>query len=412
MKLLLLVVSIIFSFSLQAQSWLDVFNRYRVAGASDLRIPQNITRFDLRPYVTLSRHNQSCSDCRIEVLTDSGHLAVSMQGRDATKDETPMRDANGNTLLSARDMEFLRVHSWDGAGKIFIGGTIDSPEVSPQSLIMAMVTQIAVRGRAMAIGLSGSETGQLILGYRLLPIVENDIKPAIVYNGKMVYPVILRFNLYLHEAQLDQTLAPFDFQNTFDRSYSAKTRIAREASVVTFQTEFLFDQPLTVEQNGYRAVGSGRLLNTGRWVNETMPIKYLWVSSPYGSSAPEHPALSPVALKLIEEKRWNAPELTKRLTTMVSLNFAHDAIPWLDLTDLKDNRARLGLRRLLAKKIEHAFHRESISVKVWDEGMLVPRNPREQLRLRMTFYSNYDQSKVMNVFSSLGLEVDFNELEY
>ncbi len=408
-RLIFLIFFSLSAFCVHAQSWLEVFNRYRVAGATDIRIPQDITRFDLRPYVTLSRHNQACSDCRIEVLTDSGLLAIAMQGRDALKDESPVRNQNGETLLSERDMEFLRTHSWDGAGKIFIGGTIDSPEVSPQSLVMSMVTQVAVRGRSMAIGLNGEEQGKLLLGYRLLPLIESDIKPAIIYNGELVYPVILRFNLYLYEPKVDLALPTFDFQQTLDQNYPAQTRIARNASAVTLQAEFLFDAPVTSLQNGFRAEGEGRLLNTGRWIHEKNPLKYLWVSSTYGASAPEHPALSPKALKLIEERRWNSPELTKRLTTMVSLQRAHDAIAWLELTKLQDQRGTLGMRRLVAKKIEHAFHRQGIAVKVWDEGMLLPKRAQDLLKLRMTFYSNYDQTKVIRVFNSIGLQVDLSD---
>lgn len=409
MKKLLLLTLIFFSNISFAQSWLDVFNRYRVAQASDWLTPVKIPRNDLRPFVTLARRNQQCSDCIVENLGDSGRFALAMQGQGSRKDSTAVRNEKGETLLTSRDMDFLRTHAWDGAGKVFIGGTVSTPRVSPQSLVMALVTQIGVRGRPIAIGFVAEEEDLLLWSYRLLPLAESDIKEAVVRDGRLVYPVTLRFNIYFHEAIEDASLPAFDFQSSRDQIYSKRTRVGRFTSALTFKSEFTFDQPVQIVQNGFRAEGLGRLLDPGRWI-EGPEIDHLWVGHAYGSSASEHPALTPKALLLIENGTWSAPELTKRLTSSATFKRAYDAFPWMRAINYKDYQGDLEAQRLIiAKRIEHAFHRRRMAVKVWSKSIVMPKSEQDLLKLDITFYGNYDQSKILKVFENMRLQVDFSD---
>lgn len=392
-----------------AQSWLDVFNRYRVAQASDWVTPNKILRNDLRPFVTLSRRNQPCQDCRIDELSDAGRFALAMQGQGSRKDSPVIRSPKGETLLTARDMEFLRIHAWDGAGKVFIGATTYSKVITPQSLVMGMVTQIGVRARALAIGFSDQAEDSLVWGYRLLPLAEGDIGEAYAREGHMVYPVVLRFNIYLHEVVEDASLAPFDFQSGRDQVYNKRTRVGRNTTALTLKAEFLFDQAVQITQNGFSAQGHGRLVDQGRWLDDHK-IEYLWVANTYGSTASEHPALTPKALRLIEAGNWNAPELTKRLTTLVQLERAQDAFPFLETLDMKGDAEILnGTRQLIAKKIEHHFYRAKIAVKVWPDSIHFSRSTADYMSLRMTFYSNYDQAKIIKSFEDMGFLIDFSD---
>ena len=410
MRLLLSLTLLFISTQLQAQSWLDVFNRYRVAQAADWLAPIKIPRSDLRPFVTLARRSQACSDCRVETLGDTGRFALAMQGQGTRKDIEAIRAPKGETLLTARDMEFLRAHAWDGAGKVFIGSTIHTPSVSPQSLVMALVSQVGVRGHPIAIGLGdGEDDDRLLWGYRLLPISASDVLEPVVKDGRLVYPIVLRFNLYFHEPVDDLSLAAYDFQSGKDLSFPAKTRVGKNTSALTLKAEFTFDQPVVISQNGYQAQGNGRLLDAGRWLDNS-PIKHLWVATPYGSTASEHPALSPKALNLIQDGRWNSPDLTKRLTTFVSLKNVYDAYPWLEGIELKSFKDDLeGMQMLIAKKIENAFYRRKIAVKLWSESIYIPQSNSELMSLRITFYGNYDQTKVIKVFETLGMKVDFTD---
>lgn len=408
LKYIFSIITIFICTSSYAQSWLDVFNRYRVAQASDWLTPTKIVRTDLRPFVTLARRNQPCLDCRMENLGDSGRFALAMQGQGSRKSAGNVRSKDGETLLTNRDMEFLRMHAWDGSGKIFIGATLYSPQVSPQSLLMAMVTQLGVRGRPLAIGLNDTHEDLLLWAYRLLPLVENDISAPVVRDGKLVYPVQLRFNVYFHESIEDPSLEPFDFLGSRDQSYPKRTRVGRYTSAQTLKAQFVFDQPVSLAQNGYRAEGNGRLLDTGSW-SDGASVTHLWVATSYGASASEHPALTPKALNLIEAGNWNAPELTKRLTTDVTLNGAFDAYPWLaSVSDEKHKELANEFKDLMAKKIDHAFYRAKIAAKVWPLSINVPKNSNEKLSLRITFYGNYDQLKTIKVFESMGLVVDFS----
>lgn len=406
LSLILLSMSMV---TAHAQSWLDVFNRYRVAQASDWITPNKILRNDLRPFVTLSRRNQACQDCRIDELSDAGRFALAMQGQGSRKDSSVIRSPKGETLLTARDMEFLRMHAWDGAGKVFIGATTHSKIITPQSLVMGMVTQIGVRARALAVGFSDQPDDSLVWGYRLLPLAEGDIGEAYARDGNMVYPIVLRFNIYLHEVVEDASLAPFDFQSGRDQLYNKRTRVGRHTSAITLKAEFLFDQAVQITQNGFRAEGHGRLVDQGRWLDDNK-IEYLWIANTYGSTASEHPALTPKALKLIEAGNWNAPELTKRLTTLVQLKRAHDVFAFLEKFDLKnDDEILSGTQQLIAKKIEHHFYRSKIAVKVWPDSVQIPTSLADTMSLRMTFYSNYDQSKVIKNFEEMGFIVDFSD---
>ncbi len=409
MRILLCLLLVTVSTQLRAQSWLDVFNRYRVAQAADWLAPIKIPRSDLRPFVTLARRSQACSDCRVETLGDTGRFALAMQGQGTRKDIEAVRTPKGETLLTARDMEFLRAHAWDGAGKVFIGSTTHTPSVSPQSLVMGLVSQIGVRGHPIAIGFGNEDEDRLLWGYRLLPISASDVLEPIVRDGRLVYPVILKFNLYFHEPVEDVSLSPYDFQSGKDISFPSKIRLGKSTSGLTLKAEFTFDQPVVISQNGYQAQGNGRLLDAGKWLEQS-PIKHLWVATPYGSSASEHPALSPKALNLIQDGRWNAPELTKRLTTFVSLKNVYEAFPWLEgvnLESFKDDQD--GIRILIAKKIENAFYRNKIPVKLWSESIYIPRTNQELMSLRITFYGNYDQSKVLRIFERLGMKVDMSD---
>lgn len=406
LSLILLCVSMV---TAHAQSWLDVFNRYRVAQASDWVTPNKILRNDLRPFVTLSRRNQPCQDCRIDELSDAGRFALAMQGQGSRKDSSVIRSPKGETLLTARDMEFLRMHAWDGAGKVFIGATTHSKVITPQSLVMGMVTQIGVRARALAVGFSDQLDDSLVWGYRLLPLAEGDIGEAYARDGNMVYPVVLRFNIYVHEVVEDASLPVFDFQSGRDQVYNKRTRVGRNTSALTLKAEFLFDQAVQITQNGFRAEGHGRLVDQGRWLDDHK-IEYLWIANTYGSTASEHPALTPKALKLIEAGNWNAPELTKRLTTLVQLKRAHDVFAFLEKFDMKDDGEILsGTQQLIAKKIEHHFYRSKMAVKVWPESVQIPTSLADTMSLRMTFYSNYDQSKVIKNFEEMGFFVDFSD---
>lgn len=410
MRVLLTFCLLLLASQVKAQSWLDVFNRYRVAQAADWLAPIKIPRSDLRPFVTLARREQACSDCRVETLGDAGRFALAMQGQGTRKDITPLLNPKGETLLTARDMEFLRAHAWDGAGKVFVGATLNTPTVSPQSLVMALVSQIGVRSHPIAIGLSGEEDDRLLWGYRLLPLAASDIQEAVVREGRMFYPVLLRFTIFFHEPIDDASLAPYDFQEGRDTSFQTRTRVGRNTSALTLKAEFTFDQPVNISQNGYHAEGLGRLVDSGRWIG-AKAIEHLWVATPYGSSASEHPALSPRALSFIEEGRWNAPELTKRLTTFVTLKGAYTAFPWLNAIDHKSFKSdeKDGLKQLIAKKIEHAFYRKKIPVKLWSESIFLPTQPQDPISLRMTFYGHYDQAKVLKIFERMGLQVDFSD---
>lgn len=409
MKKWLLLVLLALSNVSFAQSWLDVFNRYRVAQASDWLVPVEIPRNDLRPFVTLARRNQQCSDCLVEKLGSSGRFSLAMQGQGSRKDSTSIFNEKGETLLTARDMDFLRAHAWGGAGKVFIGGTISTPRVSPQSLIMALVTQVGVRGRPLAIGFTQESEDLLLWAYRLLPLAESDIKKVLVRDGELVYPVTLHFNIYFHEAVEDASLPPFDFQTSRDQIYSKRTRVGRFTSALTFKSEFMFDQPVQITQNGFRAEGLGRLLDPGRWL-EGPEIDHLWVAHSYGSSASEHPALTPKALQLIENGMWTAPELTKRLTSSATFKRAFDAFPWMRAIDYKDYQGDLAAQRLLiAKRVEHAFHRRRMAVKVWTDSIAMPVDEQGLLKMNITFYGNYDQAKILKVFENLRLQVDFSD---
>ena len=397
------------SFDCFSQSWLDVFNRYRVAQAADWLAPTKIPRNDLRPFVTLARRQQACSDCRVDSLGDAGRFALAMQGQGTRKSSSDIKDQRGQTVLTSRDMDFLRAHAWDGAGKVFIGSTITSTSVQPQSLVMGLVSQIGVRGNPLVVGFKEEENDTLIWGYRLLPISPSDIKEVSVRDGKMYYPVILRFNIYIYEAVDDLSKSPFDFNDGRDSTYSQRTRVGQNTSAMTVKAEFTFDQPVNVAQNGYQAQGNGRLVDTGRWLDENL-IRHLWVATPYGSSASEHPALSPKALSLIEDGKWNSPDLTKRLTTMVKLNQSYQAFPWLASLNLKSSPdLKDGSKKLMAKKIEHAFYRMKVPVKVWEDSIFIPEKNEEPMEVRITFYGNYEQSKIIKVFEQMGFEVNFKE---
>ncbi len=408
-KSFVVIFFLVFSFASKAQSWLDVFNRYRVAQAADWLAPTKIPRNDLRPFVTLARRQQACSDCRVDSLGDAGRFALAMQGQGTRKSVDGIKNNKGETLLTARDMDFLRAHAWDGAGKVFIGSTSSSPFVQPQSLVMALVSQIGVRGHPLVVGFKGDESDTLIWGYRLLPISPSDVKEASVRDGIMYYPVVLRFNIYVYEPIDDPSYSVYDFNAGRDSTYAQKTRVGQNTSAITIKAEFTFDQPVLVTQNGYQAQGNGRLVDPGRWIDENK-IDHLWVATPYGSTSSEHPALSPKALNLIEEGKWNSPDLTKRLTTMVKLKNSHTVFPWIDTIDFKNlKNSNTGLKRLILKKIEHAFYRNKMSIKVWSESIYIPENDTEPMILRMTFYGNYDQSKVISVLEAMNFKIHFNE---
>ncbi len=409
MRFVFIIFFSVFSFDCFSQSWLDVFNRYRVAQATDWLAPTKIQRNDLRPFVTLSRRQQACSDCRVDTLGDAGRFALAMQGQGARKSSGSIKNQRGETVLSSRDMDFLRAHAWDGAGKVFIGSTLSTPVVKPQSLVMALVSQIGVRGNPLVVGLKNDQLDTLIWGYRLLPISSSDVKEVSVRDGKMFYPVVLRFNIYIYESIDDLNLSPFDFHSGRDSTYTKRTRVGQNTSALTIKAEFTFDKPVVISQNGYKAQGSGRLVDSGRWVDEDL-ISYLWVASPYGSSASEHPALSPKALNLIEQGNWNAPELTKRLTTLVKLNSSYQAFPWLSSLDLKSMpELRDGAKKLMAKKMEHAFYRQKIPVKVWEDSIYIPEKNEDSMSVRITFYGNYEQVKVLQILDDMGFRVNFSE---
>jgi len=409
LKYSITILLVVFSFSSKAQSWLDVFNRYRVAQAADWLAPTKIPRSDLRPFVTLARRQQACSDCRVDTLGDAGRFALAMQGQGTRKSIEGIKNNKGETLLTARDTDFLRAHAWDGAGKVFIGSTLTSPIVQPQSLVMALVSQIGVRGHPLVVGFKGDESDTLIWGYRLLPISPSDVKDASVRDGVMYYPVVLRFNIYIYEPVDDPSFSLYDFNAGRDNTYAQKTRVGQNTSAITIKAEFTFDQPVHVSQNGYQAQGNGRLVDSGRWVDDNK-IDHLWVASPYGSTSSEHPALSPKALNLIEEGKWNSPDLTKRLTTMVKLKNSHIVFPWLDSIDFKNYpESKDGIKKLISKKIEHAFYRKKIPIKVWSESIYIPDNNEDPMILRMTFYGNYDQAKVITLLEAMNFKIHFNE---
>src|SRR5690606_13248654 len=198
-------------------------------------------------------------------------------------------------------------------------------------------------------------------------------------------------------------------QSSRDQIYSKRTRVGRFTSALTFKSEFTFDQPVQITQNGFKAEGLGRLLDPGRWI-EGPEIDHLWVGHAYGSSASEHPALTPKALLLIENGSWTAPELTKRLTSSATFKRAYDAFPWMRAVNYKDYQGDLDAqRKFIAKRIEHAFHRRKMAVKVWSDTVELPKNESYLLKLKMTFYGNYDQAKILKVFDHLRLQVDFSD---
>ena len=207
----------------------------------------------------------------------------------------------------------------------------------------------------------------------------------------------------------DPRFSLYDFNAGRDNTYAQKTRVGQNTSAITIKAEFTFDQPVHVSQNGYQAQGNGRLVDSGRWVDDNK-IDHLWVASPYGSTSSEHPALSPKALNLIEEGKWNSPDLTKRLTTMVKLKNSHIVFPWLDSIDFKNYpESKDGIKKLISKKIEHAFYRKKIPIKVWSESIYIPDNNEDPMILRMTFYGNYDQAKVITLLEAMNFKIHFNE---
>ena len=95
---------------------------------------------------------------------------------------------------------------------------------------------------------------------------------------------------------------------------------------------------------------------------------------------------------------------------MVKLKNSHIVFPWLDSIDFKNYpESKDGIKKLISKKIEHAFYRKKIPIKVWSESIYIPDNNEDPMILRMTFYGNYDQAKVITLLEAMNFKIHFNE---
>lgn len=157
-------------------------------------------------------------------------------------------------------------------------------DVSPRSFFFILTNYLGLKKVGVVIDrFTGDQVwNQPLAGYRLLPISKQFIKPAERRDGKKVYPVLMRANIYWAEDGVWEHAVslPFNYKtDTSDEFYVGDHHVSKHYKSRSLAFYLYFDKPVQVTSDGLRVKSAGRVVGDGVWYHQTEEGKKLYLSN-------------------------------------------------------------------------------------------------------------------------------------
>lgn len=165
-------------------------------------------------------------------------------------------------------------NSREGRNRIQGGNSYDAFwDISPRAFFLVMTNYVGIQETGVVIDrFTGEQVwNQPVAGYRILPIHSKDIKRPVKKNGKTLYPVKIKMNLYWAEDGVgeNEISLPFNIKrDTSDTFRVGDFHINKHYAGRSLAFTLFFDSKLKVSSAGKRVTSAGKIVGSGIWYHQ------------------------------------------------------------------------------------------------------------------------------------------------
>jgi len=157
-------------------------------------------------------------------------------------------------------------------------------DVTPKAFFLILTNYLGMQKVGVVIDrFTGDQVwNQPLAGYRLLPIAKSNIKYPKVKNGKKVYPVLLKANIYWAEDGVweHEISDPFNYEkDTNDNFMIGDFAVSHHYKGRSLAFYLYFDAPVTVTSDGKLIKSAGRIVGDGIWYHQTKSGKSVYLKN-------------------------------------------------------------------------------------------------------------------------------------
>ena len=305
-------------------------------------------------------------------------------------------------------------------------------DISPKTHFLIFTNYVGVKQTGIVIDrFTGDQVwNQPIVGYRLLPIKKEDIKPMETNNdGQSRYPVVIRMKMFwaedgVHEYELSDT---FDINNTDDRIKTNWNGQYEEESFGHHYSgrlnEFIlfFDAPMEVSDDGTRVLAAGNILGEGLWAHQTEQGRakyanmdnthpdFIWLPTQVsGNSGNRNPLVQEKYVRYIWDNKSSGenvslePTETRGVFVMGSIVSSFPKLAYLGGSQWRKKK------QYIVYRINNALSREGLAIQLSEKDVQISG---DKATIKLVFPEKVELSKVSKILNDSGIKGAFNSNE-
>lgn len=341
----------------------------------------------------------------------------------------PTNNLNGNYLAGTKDWVF---DPTDPEGKAMTrsGRTAYQAfwDVSPRTLFLIFTNYVGIQRTGVVIDrFTGDQVwNQPIVGYRLLPIKKEDIKPVETNGqGQERYPVTVRMKMFwaedgVHEHEISDKFTIEQTNDQIKTNWSGQyeeEHFGRHFSGRMVEFILFFDAPVEVSEDGTQIVKAGNIVGEGLWSHKTEQGRakyanmdnthpdFIWLPTQVSDySGNRNPWVQDKYVRYIWDNKVNNGSVDLDPVTVsgtfVMPNFV-DSFPKLAYLGNAQWRKK---KKYIAYRLNMVFSREGIPVTISYRDIWLKNG---KATIKMTFAEKVTLSAVANLLKNDGIDGSF-----